>query len=465
MNPDVKSSLRITVITLGWLMVACGDPLAPPDTLYLDRTSAYAAPGDTLVVQAKLVTGARDTIDAVLLRWQSSDTGVVRVTTAGRVVAVNPGVATLTATSGDASAAVQINVVQRFTHVKVAELSSCALKLNGRAFCWGANSFGQLGSPAPEFGNRPLAVAGDRVFTQLSSGSRSSCALDQAGLAYCWGSDNSGQLGLGGPERSLFSGTRIRDVPTPVVNDLRFRSISVGAQHACGLTTDGATYCWGSAEAGRLGIGRSGGFAVPTPTALFALSPQFDQVQAGASTCGLSRDGRPYCWGFLWDRGFWAYPQEIQTPLRFKTIAMGAAHACALTQENQVYCWGSNFQNQLGNISVAASTSVPVAVSGNLRFGWLFAGDATTCGITAETHLYCWGSLPDTANIRREPAPVRIPTPEPFSMVAVKEGHICGVAVRGVVYCMGQGSAGQLGVGELDFSAEFIRIRDPEILQ
>jgi alpha-tubulin suppressor-like RCC1 family protein len=34
-----------------------------------------------------------------------------------------------------------------------------------------------------------------------------------------------------------------------------FRSVSAGGRHTCGITTDGALYCWGANWAGQLGTG------------------------------------------------------------------------------------------------------------------------------------------------------------------------------------------------------------------
>jgi len=40
-----------------------------------------------------------------------------------------------------------------------------------------------------------------------------------------------------------------------VVGGLRFRSIYAGGAQTCGITTDGAEYCWGMNQEGQLGDG------------------------------------------------------------------------------------------------------------------------------------------------------------------------------------------------------------------
>ena len=65
------------------------------------------------------------------------------------------------------------------------------------AFCWGDNSFGQLGDGSTTSSATPVPVSGGLSFTQLTTGSGHTCGLTAAGLAYCWGDNTSGQLGEG----------------------------------------------------------------------------------------------------------------------------------------------------------------------------------------------------------------------------------------------------------------------------
>jgi alpha-tubulin suppressor-like RCC1 family protein len=53
-------------------------------------------------------------------------------------------------------------------------------------------------------------VAGEHNFTAISTGSRHTCALELDGRALCWGANRSGQLGDGT--------TTDRLIPTPVVD-------------------------------------------------------------------------------------------------------------------------------------------------------------------------------------------------------------------------------------------------------
>jgi alpha-tubulin suppressor-like RCC1 family protein len=76
---------------------------------------------------------------------------------------------------------------------------TCAETTNSRAWCWGYNNAGQLGDgmgPGPDR-TTPVAVAGGLFFAQLSVGALYGCARTGAGVGYCWGDNTYAQLGNG----------------------------------------------------------------------------------------------------------------------------------------------------------------------------------------------------------------------------------------------------------------------------
>src|SRR5215510_4906318 len=90
------------------------------------------------------------------------------------------------------------------------------------------------------------AVADD--FIAVSAGAEHTCALISDGSAYCWGSNESGQLGVDAALRGCFRGDRpipCELLPVAVSGGFKFRQISAGGSHTCGLTLDGRVYCWG----------------------------------------------------------------------------------------------------------------------------------------------------------------------------------------------------------------------------
>jgi alpha-tubulin suppressor-like RCC1 family protein len=71
--------------------------------------------------------------------------------------------------------------------------------------------------------------------------------------------------------------------------------VSLGGQHSCGLTTDGAVYCWGNNERGQFGTGATGKASVPE---LIAAPGTYVAITAGGNhTCGRTAAGTAFCWG------------------------------------------------------------------------------------------------------------------------------------------------------------------------
>jgi alpha-tubulin suppressor-like RCC1 family protein len=71
------------------------------------------------------------------------------------------------------------------------------------AYCWGDNSSGQLGNGTTTNSSMPIVVAGGLNFTVVSAGGRHTCGVTghnlpsstAAGAVYCWGDNTFGQLG------------------------------------------------------------------------------------------------------------------------------------------------------------------------------------------------------------------------------------------------------------------------------
>src|ERR1017187_10364206 len=94
------------------------------------------------------------------------------------------------------------------TQVTAGWYSSCALDASGAAYCWGYNADGELGNGSTVGSTVPVAVdtsgvLAGRTLTQVSAGTYSACAVDAAGAPYCWGANSWGQLGDNAATQSL----------------------------------------------------------------------------------------------------------------------------------------------------------------------------------------------------------------------------------------------------------------------
>jgi alpha-tubulin suppressor-like RCC1 family protein len=153
---------------------------------------------------------------------------------------------------------------QRFVQISTGDYHTCGLTSSGAAYCWGANSNGQLGdgTTTDSSANGPQRVLGGLRLASISAGFEFTCGLTSRGAAYCWGDNDYGQLGDGTTTDSDENG------PQPVIGGLRFASNQPGAFHTCGLTTRGATYCWGRNVEGQLGDGTTTSSGVNGPQAV-----------------------------------------------------------------------------------------------------------------------------------------------------------------------------------------------------
>jgi len=80
----------------------------------------------------------------------------------------------------------------------------CGLTSQGHAYCWGDNGAGQLGVCSTSdtcFGRpcttKPLLVPMERPVALLAGGTGTTCAITVDGVAYCWGFNQGGKLGDG----------------------------------------------------------------------------------------------------------------------------------------------------------------------------------------------------------------------------------------------------------------------------
>jgi hypothetical protein len=124
---------------------------------------------------------------------------------------------------------------------------TCALLVDGKVACWGANTNGQLGDGTTEIRKLPVNVTGINDAVAVSSGFRHTCALRATGAVMCWGEGSRGQLGHGQFANSL--------VPVSVQGLQDAVAITVAKTHSCAIRDNKDAVCWGSAA--QLGVANS----------------------------------------------------------------------------------------------------------------------------------------------------------------------------------------------------------------
>lgn len=159
--------------------------------------------------------------------------------------------------NGHAFSPVPVAFEQPIEEVAAGNTFTCARDAGGEAWCWGTGWDGQLGtgSASPSETAMPVKVTGGHTFTALNAGQSHACGVDDEGRIFCWGSNSWGQLGGDPPEGDACQADdpngRCSWTPVEVDAEVTFTSVSAGDQATCGITTDGETYCWGS----RAGVG------------------------------------------------------------------------------------------------------------------------------------------------------------------------------------------------------------------
>jgi len=128
--------------------------------------------------------------------------------------------------------------------------STCALDGAGQAFCWGDNSYGQLGVGTTDPVGGVATVVGGHTFSRLVAGSDFFCGMTTAGPIYCWGNNN----GLLAPTTN-----QNFKIATPTALSLpastSFTTLTAGMAHLCGITANASVQCWGNGYSGQLGDG------------------------------------------------------------------------------------------------------------------------------------------------------------------------------------------------------------------
>jgi len=230
---------------------------------------------------------------------------------------------------------------------------TCAIKTDGSVWCWGYNVFGQVGIGTDDmYVVEPHMVGTDRDWRMAKVGGYHTCALKASGSMWCWGANTYGQLGLGD--------TDSRDVPTELAGTWSNLTPGTDGEHTCAIQaeqirTRGTLWCWGNNDEGQLGTGDRIYRDVPTQV---GHSDKWYALGAGfRHTCATVRAGHGaqllYCWG---DNRFGQLGigtrDRQKTPARvdgtpWVSPAGGYGHTCAITLD-KLYCWGSNADGQLG---------------------------------------------------------------------------------------------------------------------
>lgn len=298
----------------------------------------------------------------------------------------------------------------------VAQDFAVALRYDGVARSWGANSLGQLGTasaltllqplPTQLRVNASTAIVG---VTRVYAGWQHGLLITNtaSGVLYAWGRNNAGQLGDNTTTNRAGCVTVLTS--TGLTNVV---AADAGYAHSIALKSDGTVWAWGYNASGQ--VGDSSSITRLAPVRVTPAAPVF--------------------------------------PLTFKAVSAGVDHSLALRNDGTVWAWGANNLGQLGTGNTTGSL-VPVQVAGlpgSLTVLAISAGNGFSAALLSDGTVRMWGRSDygqlGTGNTVSSLVPL-----EPSglgnsnSSIVAGDNHVLALKSDGTVWGWGSNFSGELG--------------------
>lgn len=247
------------------------------------------------------------------------------------------------------SVPIQVQNLPPITSIDAGPWRTCGIDRSGAVYCWGYGWSPLESEPAPDrYFSQPIPIQGITDAIDVSAGTESTCAVRRDGTAWCWG-----WKGLTDQSASATE-TEYSTVPIQIPSLLGIKSIEAGGYASdldaqiCAISSDYKLLCWGQ-------LNQDQWVDVSAPRVI--LPNAQDVVFGAAYTCATTTVGTVMCWGDneagqlgTNNYSYSAEPVQVSSLTDVKFVsAGGGSWTCAQKQDGTAWCWGSNMLGRFGN--------------------------------------------------------------------------------------------------------------------
>lgn len=210
--------------------------------------------------------------------------------------------------------------------------------------------------------NMSGALAG-KTIKKLSAAENFACVIASDDKIYCWGTNNAGVLGVGQSPAQLASSSDPLQTVGPH-SSLTAIDITVGNRSACAIFSNQERYCWGSNSGGVLGVGDNSNRISPT----LGVNGEFFGSYKKIRITRNSNNGN----GMI---------------------------ACAINDTDDLFCWGDHSFSFAGGFPGTASSSSPIRINTTTgthalvgkKVKDITSTNSASAAITTENKVAVWG--------------------------------------------------------------------------
>ncbi|WP_338636568.1 hypothetical protein [Spirobacillus cienkowskii] len=416
---------------------------------------------------------------------------------------------------------------KQYLSVAVGQNHACAVTKDSKVECWGDNTFGQVGvNPRNKhYFHKPQKLLSSQEnfnnlkFKNVVATNFSTCVIDENNKLYCFGDNTFGQLG-GEPKFNTipinFLGNQTRYIqfePRAPYSEWNqnVAMVTGNDKTTCSINnTDSSILCWGFIDknkyqnlsmgtVAKCGISIYGDrllcdgkldktnsierkqhlpWVLPTQTP-WASKESYEQISMNSYiACGVTKGAEQNlaCWDYeaTTDRSdLYAFPETTFkdnspiVPFKVEKVVVGTKHICLIRSfDNALFCSGDNSYGQLGNSNYNSTNLLKEfeevkinkvsIVNENeqetkIKFKDIALTFNTTCALTEDNDVYCFGSNNFGELGVKKGLFNSVSTPqkiENFKLENIYGGlnHFCGFGVTNQtskLYCWGDNTFGQ----------------------